>query len=377
MSARSFAACAPAIWLLIGAGCAAAPPVAPPKAAPKEPSAPRPSEPEARVCSTEERPVTTDLVTRVELRGLRRVSPTDVCQGLASAAGLRLDRERVRADADNLWRTGLFDDVSVSSRAGAAGTILTFTLRERPIVHRASIRGLAGDRLERAAALFPKAGQLFDPQTLREGVEMLREDLGEDAYLRPDIQFKVHDAPGHEIDLDVSVATGPQTLVQAIVLRGVSPAREAEVRALIDTLQGTVNTPGKPYRADVLERDRYRIEALYLDRGLVRASVAEEELALSPDGAAATLTIAVSEGEIYKLRRVRCVGDLAATEQKCLSLLAAKKGAVFARGEIQRGIERIQAFQQASHRGDEVLPETAVDDAARAVDLTIKIGARP
>lgn len=366
------------VWILagtavLGVGCTPPSPVSSPKPPAPSPSAPKPSEPTARVCSTAEHPGSTHLIARVELVGLRRVAPTDVCQNLGTVAGQRLDPQRVHVDADNLWKSGLFDDVSVSSLAGAAGPTLTFTLRERPLVHRATIHGVDGARLERAAAMFPQAGQLFDHQSLRDGVEKLREDYRDDAFLRPDIQFKIHEAPNREVDLDVKVVPGPRTLVQSITLRGVAPEREAEVRALIDTQNGTVNTKGMPYRADVLERDRYRIEALYKDRGMLRAGVAEEELALSVDGTTATLTLAVSEGETFKLRSARCVGDLAGTEKKCLELLAAKKGAVFNRNEIQRGIERIKAFQQSSHRGDEVLPELSLDDTTRSVDLTIKI----
>lgn len=370
------------VWVLLGgaalgAGCTAASPTPPPKPPVAAPSSPKPSEPTARVCSTAEHPGTTELITRVELVGLRRVAPTDVCQNLGTVAGQRLDPQRVHLDADNLWKSGLFDDVSVSSLVGAAGPTLTFTLRERPLVHRATIHGVDSARLERAVAMFPQAGQLLDPQSLRDGLEKLREDFAEDAFLRPDIQYKLHDAPNREVDLDVNVVPGPRTLVQSIALRGVAPEREAEVRALIDTQSGTVNSKGMPYRADVLERDRYRIESLYKDRGMLRASVAEEELALSADGTAATLTLVVTEGEIFKLRSARCVGDLAGTEKKCLELLAVKRGTVFNRAEVVRGIERIKAFQESAHRSAEVLPELSLDDAARSVDLTIRIGVVP
>jgi len=366
--------------LALGAllGCSPRPAPTPPEVpltASAEPIAGTPTGPAAAPCSTTQpaNPASTDVIARVEVRGLLRIPKVDVCRYLRTLAGQPIDERRVQSDASALWDSGLFDDVSVAERRTAAETVIVFVLRERPLVHRFTVHGAQSAYQERIVEAFPKVGEIFDPQTIRQGIDRVHDEYMAEGYGRVAVSFKVHTAPRNEVDVDVTVVEGPLALVQSITFHGASQAREAELRALIDTGQGSFNAPGKPYRPDVLERDRYRMTGYYLDRGMVQASVAEELVTLSADGKSATIALAISEGPIYRLRRIRCVGDLAGSEQKCLELLGVKKGRVFARNELQLGLDRIRGFQEGKQRPTVVEPEVTVDDAAHAVDLTISI----
>lgn len=363
-------------------GCGAGPAPAPPNMRGASSSAPvvvAPLDPPGAMCSATppSAPVATDVIARVEMLGLARIPGTDACRYLLTRAGQPIDEQRIHEDAKSLFDSGLFEDVTVAETRTANATAIVFSLRERPLVHRFTVHGAQSALSKRIAEALPKVGDVFDPQSLRHGIERVEGDYVADGYRRVKVDFKVHPAPSNEVDVDVTVVEGPLALVQSITVQGAAQARESEIRALINTAQGGFNALGMPYRPDSLERDRHRMTGYYLDRGMVQASVAEEVVTLSADGKSATIVIEIDEGPVYKLRRIRCQGDLAGSEQKCLELLGVKKGRVFARNELQAGLDRIREHQEAKKKGHVVEPEVTVDEQAHAIDLTISITNAP
>ena len=289
-------------------------------------------------------------------------------------AGADLDEHQVHDDVQALWDSGLVDQVDVSSEVGPSGRSLVYFLRERPHVRKWLVHGgPSAEQAHIAELLELGPGQVYDPETLREAVAKTQNELVLGGYRSATVQSHVETAPDNDVDIDVKVAEGPLALVEAIVLRGASMGVEADLRALVDTGEGAFNTKGKPYRADVLERDRYRINAYYYDHGMLQSSVSEEAIALSPDGTRATLTISIVEGPVYKIGKIRCTGDLAASEKRCLELLGAKTGEVFNRTRFSEGVERIRKAQEESHRSTALDPQTALDPKRAVVDLTIAI----
>jgi outer membrane protein insertion porin family len=329
-------------------------------------------------CSTSDTAkASADLIARVEIRGLIRLRATDLCPNLGTKAGSEVNEERVHEDASSFWKTGLIDSVDVASELSASGRSVTFLIHERPTIRKTTVEGVQAAELAEVIARFPAAGDLFDAATIKEDIARVRDDYKDEAYRRADVQFQIDPAPDNQVDLHIVVVEGPQTLVQAIVLHGESKDRESALMELIDTENGTYNTPGKPYRPDVLERDRLIMNQYYFDRGMVNVNIDEEELALSEDGTAVTLTIEISEGLVFKLGKLRCVGDLAAGERKCLDLLGIKQGEVFNRSKMIEGMNRIVAFQAESHHGVSVEPETTLDTKKRTIDIGVKVSKGP
>jgi len=173
--------------------------------------------------------------------------------------------------------------------------------------------------------------------------------------------------------VEVKVSEGPLVAVKSIALHGVSKGKESELLGIIDSGGGSYNVPGKPYRSPVLERDRLMMSSYYYDRGMVNVSISEEQVSYSEDGRFADITIEITEGPIYKVGKLRCVGDLASTEKRCLELLGVKSGEIFNRTRVSEGLERIRSFQASSQKGTSVEPETTLDPKKQTLDLAIAV----
>lgn len=312
-------------------------------------------------------------VARVELLGHARVPAASYCGALRTRAGQPLDEAEIRRDVRELWASGFVDDVQVTKTPTPAGQVLTFVVRERPRIRALAVRGAEADDAPRVRGLLAQSGDLLDPVGLRAQIAEVRADYERRGHRKVDVDWKITPLAGGEVDVAIEIAPGPKALVSALRVEGVSKAREAELLALVDTGQGKFNAVGAIYREDRLERTLLELNAWYFDHGMIEAQVSLGAATLSPDGAQIALTIAVTEGPVYHLAEVKCRGDLAEGEPRCLELLGVRKGDVFSRAAMLRGIDRVRELQQKKGRGTVITPETTIDQAGHTVKLTLDV----
>jgi outer membrane protein insertion porin family len=370
-----------ALALALGCGCASpAPPLASTPASTRPPAtSARPAAvaaPAPPSCPASKAPPSgsIDAIVRVEVRGNVRIPLADICAALTTRAGDMIDEEHVRHDIRALWDSGLVDDVSVSSNVSAESRSVTFLIHERPLVRTWTARGVSAVDPAHVRELLASGGPVFDPVSLRNQIALLREEYLAEGYRSVDIQHEAEDAPDNQVDIKLDVREGPRATIKAIRLEGVSRGRESEVRALIDTGAGRINAAGAIYQPDSLERDRLLIAAYYYDRGMVDIQVSPEQVTLSEDRASLSIAIAITEGPVYRLSGTACVGELANTERMCLDLLGVRKGDIFSRAQILKGIERIRELQVKSQRDSQIDVRTELDRTKHTVSLTIAIG---
>ncbi|MBI5536783.1 MAG: hypothetical protein HY898_28945 [Deltaproteobacteria bacterium] len=364
---------------LLVSGCGSAPPTPHPLAAA---SASAPARPVASSAATPASPCSTaaatpnrspDTITRVEVRGQVRMPLEKICALLKTRAGSEIDESVVAGDIRALWGSGYIDDVYVSSEVSPGGRTVSFLIRERPKVRTVSVQGVSAVEPRLVRDGFFKEGDVFDPAVLREVIANVRQSYVARGYRSVDVQFDVQASADNQVDVKVDVKEGPKALIKSIRLQGVSKGKESELLALIETGQGQFNTVGTLYRPDSFERDLLMMSAYYYDRGMLGVQVSPQQATLSEDRTSLALLVEISEGPVYKLAKASCTGDLAGTEAKCLELLGARRGDVFKRSEIMKGMDRIREYQTQSQRGAQLEPQTELDPKKQTVSLKIVI----
>jgi outer membrane protein insertion porin family len=357
-----------------GAGQATAPAAAPLGSASAAASAPKPA-PGAALCSATSKsaPKGPDVVARVEVRGQARLGVAALCDAITTKAGDAADVETVQADLRRLWATGEVEDVFVSSDDSPLGRVLTYEVRERPVVKAWHMDGFKAVDATRVRERFGPAGQPFSAAAVSDTVARIRADYLAQGYRSAAVQHRVEKAGAQQVEVYVTVTEGPIATIKSIQVQGASKTRAAELLALVETGAGTFNTVGKLYRPDSLEADRLKMTGWYYDRGMVTATVQPEKAALSADQSAIDIVIGVTEGPVYRIGKVAFEGKLAVPETKYLELFGARKGQVFSRAELLKGMERIQEFEKQADRHGKITPKTEVDAKKQTLDLVIVI----
>lgn len=139
------------------------------------------------------------------------------------------------------------------------------------------------------------------------------------------------------------VEEGPRQVVERVVLGGVSPADEAELRTLL------LSRAGGPYSPPNVQKDIEEIDGYYRNRG-VRGTVVTPEIRPAGDGAF-VLVYAVSEGAPVKIGRIVVTGQRVTRVETILREVLVREGEPAAADLIQeskRRLERLGIFAEAS-----------------------------
>ena len=318
---------------------------------------------------------TTDPATIavVRARGNARVTRNDVCSSLSVRAGDRFDAARIASDIHSLWDTRAFDDVAVERSDSGSGAILTYLVRERPLLGHVIING--------ATTITPNAlrsmvrlheGDPLDVADVEAARDVIRAAYVESGYRSVKVDFTVDAASPSGAVASYRVDEGPLAVISTFAFTGVPATTDKELRALVDTRNGTVNLPGKNYSESAAARTVLLAQARLYDRGLLESHVDAPGLSLSPDGKSLAVTIAVHEGPVYRIGKVAFVGALAADQATYLKLLGQKSGDVFNRSLLLQAFERIQAMHAKLGKPvKDISPETELDPEKKTVALTI------
>jgi outer membrane protein insertion porin family len=320
---------------------------------------------------------TTDpaVVAVVRARGNARLGKDDVCKSISIRAGDRFDAAHVASDIHALWDTRAFDDVSVERKEAGSGAVLTYVVRERPLLARLVIEGasaIPASTLRSTTRLHE--GEPLDPADAEIARDAIRALYQETGYRSAKVDLRLEPASPTTTAATFRVDEGPLALVSTFRFTGVSASAEKYLRALVDTRKGTVNLPGLVYGENAAARTVLLVQAHLYDRGLLQSSVAAPVLSLSPDGKSLTVAIAVHEGPVYRIGKITFGGALATDQATYLRLLAQRPGDVFNRSALVLAFERIRAMHDKLGKPvKEIAPETELDPEKKTVALTIDL----
>ncbi len=294
---------------------------------------------------------------------------------MGSQAGERLNPSKVAADIETLWATGRFEDISVEVRTTERGTILAFVLAPRPTTGKLFFRGieqLPKHQVDAAIQLQP--GDPFDPQQLSYTVARLKETYGAAGYRFATVE--AHQLRTDALHLCLVVNEGTKVTIDQWTFEGAKLVDEEQLRALMDSRDGTVNVSGGVYRPKVWGDDALRIQAMYYDNGFITAKITAPELDVSPDKRKVTVTIRIDEGVVYRVGKISFSGDALVAGQRYASSVTTKSGDVFSRAKVMEDLARIREFHEKTGSWTpqfEVVPVTQIDSDKSLVHIDFEL----
>jgi hypothetical protein len=210
----------------------------------------------------------------VRARGNARLTRNDVCHSISLRAGDRFDAARIASDIHTLWDTRAFDDVVVERKDSGSGGVLTFVVRERPLLGRVVIDGataIAANALRSMIRLHD--GEPLDVADVEAARDAIRAAYLESGYRSAKVDFRLDPASPMTTVVSFRVDEGPLAVVRTFAFTGMSLTTDKELREQIDTRKGTVNVPGSIYGQNAAERTVLLVQAHLYDRGLLQSRV--------------------------------------------------------------------------------------------------------
>ncbi|MBI5643306.1 MAG: outer membrane protein assembly factor BamA [Deltaproteobacteria bacterium] len=316
-------------------------------------------------------------IDEIIVYGNRRVDAEAIFKKLTSKAGELFSPDDVKEDIRAIYNTGFFDDVSAVLADTVSGKILTFNVREMPFIKKVEFKGnseIKDEKIKEAITI--KEHTVLDRVILGETAEKIKSLYSEEGYYLAAVTPSV-ESDGLEARVTFRIEEGPAVKVKRITFIGNKFFTDKELRGFMTTQEtgffSLLTSSGK-FNEFIFQNDLAILMSQYFDKGFIQADILDQRVLLSEDKKWFYITVALSEGDQFKVGKVDIQGEILTSREELAAKLKIKEGEVFSRTGLTKGIEAVsEVYGEQGYAYADIKPVTKVDQENKTVDLTIDI----
>ncbi len=270
-----------------------------------------------------------DVFAELKLQPLKEIHitgnqgiETDTIQfSIKSKIGEPIDPFQVRRDIRTLYKTGFFNDISVSIDKVEGGVSLTFIVDERPIITDIVLSGYKKiSQTTLNDELTIKSGDRYDPVKVNESINKLENKYRERGYQYAMIIPRLSAVRKGTASLVFAIDEGDKIKIKDIKFTGVKAftagnrfwGLRSKMKENREYWMFSWITSSGTIKEDLLQDDIKAIEDFYKNKGYLRVSIDDPEIIVEkPDPKKAhkkkqkiTIVLHINEGEIYRLGEI-------------------------------------------------------------------------
>ena len=274
------------------------------------------------------------IIRDITVEGVQRLTPGTVFSYLPVTIGDRFDEQKSKAAIRALFKTGLFNDVSLEQD----DDVLIVHVVERPAIDSIDIKGnsdIKSDELIKALKGIGLAeGQVFNQQLLDKVEKELRRQYFSRGKYGVQLDTEITPLTNNRVALTLNVAEGAPAKIQQINLVG---NHLFDSDKLIDLFESSTTnllsfyTKDDQYSRQKLSADLERLRSYYLDRGYLNFEVESTQVTITPDKKEIYITVNIKEGEQFTVDEVRLAGDIIVEPDELLPLFQIGPDEIFSR----------------------------------------------
>lgn len=321
-------------------------------------------------------------VADIRVEGLQRIAAGTVFNYLPVQIGDVVSDNITAEIIRTLYGTGFFSDVTVERE----GDVLVVAVRERPAVAEITLVGnksLDTEILKQGLAEVGLAeGRTFDPSILdRVEQELQRQYFGSGKY-GVGIQSTVSPLERNRVAVRIEINEGLTARLKQINIIGNKAFTEKQLLklfALGKTNWWSFYTKNDQYAKQKLAGDLEALRSFYLDRGYIEFQITSTQVTISPDKKDMYVTIAVDEGEVFRVGDIQLAGEPSLPTTQLFPQIQMRRGEVFSRKSTTESSERISNVLGAegyAFANVNAIPEINAENKTVAVTFFIDPGKR-
>ncbi len=319
-----------------------------------------------------------EKIVDVVVRGNRRIEASAILNAITAKPGDTLNSDRTDVDIRAVYRLGQFQDVQVSSEPVSSGVVLVYSIIEKPIVR--DVRLLGNDKIKQDKLLegLPvRRNAIFSQKDLDNAVARLKKQYQDEGYYLAAIEPLVEQRAPSEYQITFRITEGNLVRISDITFEGVTAFSPRKLRGVMETKEKWFMswlTGAGTYKEEVLKNDVLLLTDYYLNNGYINIKVGEPVVTMSEDSESLLVTIAVTEGDQYRIGQIEFKGDLLYPEKELRQKLVSEPGEVFSRGKLRADIGTLTDMTaDKGYAFNNVLPLTTPDSEKKTVDLAFEI----
>lgn len=316
-------------------------------------------------------------IADIRVEGLQRVAAGTVFNYLPVQVGDTVGDGITAQIIRTLYGTGFFDDVVVERD----GDVLVIAVRERPAVAEIEITGnksLNTDVLKQGLTEVGLAeGRVFDPSVLDRIEQELERQYFASGKYGVGIESTVSPLERNRVAVRIEIDEGLTARLKQINIVGNEAFTDKEL--LKEFKLGTTNwlsfyTKNNRYSKQQLSGDLESLRSFYLDRGYIGFEITSTQVSISPDKKDIYLTVAVREGDVYRVSDIQLAGEPSVPAAQLFPLIQMRRGEVYSRKTATESADRVsQLLGEQGYAFANVNAVPEVDDDTNTVAVTFFI----
>ncbi|MGD9946011.1 MAG: outer membrane protein assembly factor BamA [Burkholderiaceae bacterium] len=284
------------------------------------------------------------VIRDIRVEGVQRTEPGTVFGYLPVRVGDRITEDRAAEAVKALFATGFFRDV----RLEAEGDVLVIYVEERPAIASLDVTGSKEFDRDTLRRVLREQGlaesRIFDLAVLeRAEQEIKRQYLARGKYAAR-VTSTLTPLERNRVGIAIAIEEGDTARITSIRFIGTKAFTE---KRLLDEMR--LSTPtwftwyskADQYAREKLAADLETLRSFYLDRGYLEFNVESTQVAITPDKDGVEITIAVNEGEQFRVSGVDFGGELLGRRAEFEPLVQLKPGDVFSGSRLSDSTKRI------------------------------------
>ncbi len=321
-------------------------------------------------------------VEEIEVRGAERISVGTVLNYLpvrtAETFGPTDAPRAIRA----LYDTGLFQDVELARDDGT----LVVRIEERPAIAEINLEGdftMDEERLRQSLSeIGLDRGRTFNRSLLDRVERELKRQLFSRGKYGMEFVTEVRDLERNRVAIDITIREGKTARIRQVKLIGNETYDDATLKDLMESgipSRLALFSSADEYSRAKLEGDLEAIRSHYLDRGFAEFSIASSQVSITPDKKDIYITIAVDEGQRYRIGDIELDGSFPVDREALRERVRVASGDVFSREaltESRTAIADRLAQEGYSFAQINVVPEIDANDRTVDVRFFVEPGQR-
>jgi outer membrane protein insertion porin family len=319
----------------------------------------------------------------VEYTGPATISSERILAQMRTKVGQLYSNEVVQEDIKALYKTGYIRNVRIFAQPQGDGVKVIVAVQTRAIVREIEITGaerIKPTRLRKEIKI--RLNQAVDEQQLEEARQKIIDVYQARGYTDVSVQFRIDpiDEKRGTARVVFTVTEGVRGAVSQIRFEGNAHASQAVLRKQMKTRGRTfIYFVDKSGRLDEiqLEQDLDKIREYYQNHGFIDVEIKEVRKERTQKGPM-IITIVISEGPQYHVRKLSITGYQNTTEAKIRALLKMKEGSVYSPKQLRDDAKAVaDAYGSGGYVDLEITPEgTPSGPALIDVHYNIEEGVR-
>ena len=284
------------------------------------------------------------VIRDIRVEGVQRTEAGTVFTYLPVKVGERIDDEKAAAAIKALYATGFYSDV----RLEADGDVLIVSVQERPAIASIDIEGAKEFTKDNLKDGLKQAGiaesKIYDKSLLDRAEKELKRQYTGRGFYSAVVKTTVTPLERNRVALRFDIEEGAVTKIADINIIGAKAFSEKELlRQMKLTTPGwfTWFTKDDQYSKQQLTADLESLRSFYLNRGYLEFNIESTQVSITPDREKIYITIAITEGPVYRVGDVKFSGELIVPEAELRSLTQVRTGDVFSRERVVEATKRI------------------------------------